>query len=427
MGSGIALLLSQEMAMRRISSGGHDGHYRLALMDVSDPGLDGLKGYLRSQLQRYAEKTTGVLRRHYAERQDLVENSEVIQAFIDQGLDLGRYSTNLEGLAGCRMVFEAIAENIDLKIKIYRRLKEIAAPDAWFFTNTSSIPIGLLDREAGLDGRLIGFHFYNPPAVQRLLEMIPASQTRPELVADAAQIAEALKKKVIPARDIAGFIGNGHFIRDGLHGIAVMERLAQEHGFPGAVYMVNRVSQDWMIRPMGIFQLIDYVGVDVFQCILGVMDRFIEGEKLHSGLIDELMQRGVKGGQNPDGSQKDGFFRYEKGRPTAVYDRERGAYQELDPAWIKAFDEALGAPPEGCLPWKALSRDPGKAAKLAAYFGNLERAGGMGSKLAHEYLARSKAIGEQLVASGVAGNAEDVNGVLLNGFFHLYGPITDYV
>ena len=59
--------------------------------------------------------------------------------------------------------------------------------------------------------------------------------------------------------------------------------------------MVNRVSQDWLVRPMGIFQLIDYVGIDVFQCILGVMNRFIDGEELHSDLIDELMKRGVRG------------------------------------------------------------------------------------------------------------------------------------
>jgi 3-hydroxyacyl-CoA dehydrogenase len=74
-----------------------------------------------------------------------------------------------------------------------------------------------------------------------------------------------------------------------LHGIAEMERLAKEHGFPEAVYMINRVSQDWLIRPMGIFQLIDYVGVDVFQCILSVMNRFIEGEDLHSDLVDRIL------------------------------------------------------------------------------------------------------------------------------------------
>ncbi|MFH1145116.1 MAG: 3-hydroxyacyl-CoA dehydrogenase family protein [Candidatus Eisenbacteria bacterium] len=426
MGSGIALLLTQEMALRRAAAG-KGARFRLALMDVSDDALDGLKGYLRGQLLRFAEKNTVQLRKQYADRAELVENSEIIRTFVDDAVDLGRYGTPLESLAGCRMVFEAIAENIDLKVKVYRKLKEIADPDAWFFTNTSSIPIQLLDKEAGLGGRLVGFHFYNPPAVQRLLELIASPHTRADVVADARQIALDLKKKVIPANDIAGFIGNGHFIRDGLHGIAVMEQLSKPHGFPGAVYMVNRITQDWLIRPMGIFQLIDYVGVDVFQCILGVMDRFITAADLHSDLIDELMKRGVKGGQHPDGSQKDGFFHYEKGRPAAVYDLKAGGYQALEPGWIAPLDQGLGALPEGHLAWKVLARDAGKEARLKSYFAALARAEGQGSRLAHAYLKRSKEIGQQLIASGVATRAEDVNGVLLNGFFHLYGPVNDYV
>ena len=427
MGSGIALLLTQEMAMRKTGPVGRGRPFRLTLMDVSDDALDGLKGYLRGQLQRFAEKTTVQLRSHYAGRADLIENSEIIQTFIDDALDMGRYSTQLESLTGCRMVFEAIAENIELKVKIYRRLKEIVAPDAYFFTNTSSIPIQLLDKEAGLGGRIVGFHFYNPPAVQRLLELITSPQTKPEIVADGKQIAKDLNKKVIPANDVAGFIGNGHFIRDGLHGIAVMEQLAKEHGFPGAVYMVNRITQDWLIRPMGIFQLIDYVGIDVFQCILGVMDRFIVPEDLQSDLIDELMERGVKGGQNPDGSQKDGFFHYEKGRPTSVYDLGKRSYQALDPASVERWDRVLGALPGNHFAWKVLSRDSSKEAKLKAYFGGLGTAEGLGSRLAHAYLKRSKEIGTHLIKSGVAASADDVNGVLLNGFYHLYGPVNDYV
>jgi len=62
------------------------------------------------------------------------------------------------------MVFEAIIENEDIKLGIYRKLKELCPPHTFFFTNTSSIPIRVLDGEADLGGRIIGFHFYNPPA-----------------------------------------------------------------------------------------------------------------------------------------------------------------------------------------------------------------------------------------------------------------------
>jgi 3-hydroxyacyl-CoA dehydrogenase len=427
MGSGIALLLAQEMGLRRLRPEGRGQSYRLTLMDVNDEALDGLRRYLRGQLLRFAEKNTVELRRLYAERTDLVENAEIIDAFIDETLDLARFTTDLRALGGCRMVCEAIAENIDLKVKIYTQLKSMCGPETWFFTNTSSIPIRLLDERAGLGGRIVGFHFYNPPAVQKLLELITAPNTRPELVAASRQIATDLGKKVIPANDIAGFIGNGHFMRDGLHGIAEMQALGAKHGFAGAVYLVNRVSQDWLVRPMGVFQLIDYVGIDVFQCILGVMNQFIGEEDLHSDLIDDLMARGVRGGQRNDGSQKDGFLRYEKGAVTGVYDLARGEYRALDAAWTAPLDKALGALPGEHQPWKVLSRDRGKEEKLKAYFAALAKTDTLGAKLALKHLRRSKEIGQQLVKMGVAASPADVNGVLLNGFYHLYGPIHDYV
>jgi 3-hydroxyacyl-CoA dehydrogenase len=426
MGSGIALLLAQEMGRRRLTPEGKGKRFKLVLMDVNDEALDGLKGYLRVQLLRHAEKATVALRAAYAGRADLVENGEIIDTFINETLDLARYATDLNSLADCSMVFEAIAENIDLKVKVYKLLRGICGPNTYFFTNTSSIPIGLLDREADLGGRIVGFHFYNPPAVQRLLEMITSATTRPDIMADGKRITQDLGKKLFPANDIAGFIGNGHFMRDALHGIGEMERLAKPHGFAGAVYMVNRVSQDWLVRPMGIFQLIDYVGIDVTQCILGVMNRFIEGETLHSDLIDELMKRGVRGGQASDGSQKDGFFKYEKGRPVAVYNLEQNAYRSLEPGLTAPLDAALGDLPAAHAPWKILSRDRSKDAKLAAYFASLRGTDTLGAKLGLAYLKRSKEIGQHLVTSGVAHSADDVNGVLLNGFFHLYGPINEY-
>jgi 3-hydroxyacyl-CoA dehydrogenase len=191
--------------------------------------------------------------------------------------------------------------------------------------------------------------------------------------------------------------------------------------------MVNRVSQDWLVRPMGIFQLIDYVGVDVFQCILGVMDRFIDGEELQSDLIDRMIASGAVGGQRSDGSQKEGFFRYEKGRITAVYCLDRGEYRALDPSWTDPLDRALGALPPSHAPWKVLSRAPDRAARLTAYFADLAQTDTLGARLAIDHLKRSKQIGEQLVASGVAQSVDDVNGVLLYGFYHLYGPINDYI
>jgi len=264
--------------------------------------------------------------------------------------------------------------------------------------------------------------------VQRLLEMISPKGTRPELKEMALELAKRLRKKVVPANDIAGFIGNGHFLRDGLYAIKEAKKMAGEHTLPGALYIMNKVSQDLLVRPMGILQLIDYVGVDVYQCISETIAGYIKGEDLKDELLSQMVNKKVLGGQYADGSQKDGFLKYEKGRPAGIYDLEKGEYKMFDPnGWSGELDKKLGAYPQGTTPWRKLLMDPKKEEKLTVYFKNLNASDTLGAKLAKAYLKRSKEIGEFLVKTGVAQSAQDVNDVLLNGFYHLYGPINDYI
>jgi len=425
MGSGIALLLAQEMARACLQPENKGRLFRLNLLDVSDAALAGLMGYLRTQLVKAGEKSAVLLRDLYRDREDLVENAEIIEAYVQEALALCRCGTDPATAAGSRMVFEAIVESAEVKVEVLGRMKGIAAPDAWFFTNTSSIPIHLLDERIGLGGRIIGFHFYNPPAVQKLVELIRSETTLPELADFAGQYAKKLRKTVVPSRDVAGFIGNGHFMRDALHAVAEVGRLSPEFGFADAVYMINKVSQDLLIRPMGIFQLIDYVGIDVCQSILRVMDERLPGAGLRSPLIDTLAGLGVKGGQNADGSQKDGFLKYEKGRPAAVFDPGAKAYvafAEIGPR----SDQRLGPAPASAKPWKNVIQVADRAAYLDGYFRELGAMDTLGAGLAKAYGLRSKEIGLGLVRDGVAGRDEDVNTVLLTGFYHSYGPVNNY-
>lgn len=427
MGSGISLLLAKELARTRLTPEGKGRIFRLALIDVNEAALDGLMGYLRAQLLKLAEKGVGELRGLYADRGDLVENAEMIQEFVASALSVLRPSTDMGAISGARLVFEAVFENEDLKIDVLGKARKVADPDAWYLTNTSSIPIGGLDRKLELGGRIIGYHFYNPPAVQKLLELITSKETLPELRRAGEDLAKRLGKKVFPANDIAGFIGNGHFMRDGLHAIAAADRIRKGGPWAPALYKMNRVSQEWLIRPMGIFQLIDYVGVDVTRMILQVMNAYLPGEGLQSDFIDALVERKVLGGQHHDGSQKDGILQYKKGRPVAVYELEKGEYVPFDtPGLAGKADKELGPLPDAYRPWKALLADRGKQSVLESHFAALRESGTEGARLAMEYLRASKAIGEKLVSDGVANNPEDVNGVLTNGFYHLYGPINDY-
>jgi len=427
MGSGITLLLAQLMALAKLKPENKDKYYRLDAIDVNDQSLDGLKSYIRGQATKTAEKSTVMLRDVFSDRKDLVENGEIINEYVNSVLDVIRPTTDLTQAAGASLVFEAVLEKIDLKVKIFNTLNDLCGKDTCYFTNTSSIPIGEIDSEVGLDGRIVGYHFYNPPAVQKLVELITNDKTDPGLVTLAKDLGKQLRKKIIPSNDIAGFIGNGHFIRDGLHALNEVSSLQNELGLKGAIYAMNKVSQDLLIRPMGIFQLIDYVGIEVFQWIIDVMNQYIPSESMKHELLEKMINKGILGGQRPDGSQKDGFIQYIKGRPAAIYDLDAGEYKAFPDSWSKEIDSKLGSAPDSLKAWKSLLMDPNKNEALKSYFNDLQGTDTLGAKLAVNYMKRSREIGNKLVNDGVAANPDDVNGVLLNGFFHLYGPVNNFV
>lgn len=426
MGSGILLLTAVEMANLSLKPENKDKTYVLNAMDVSQQGLAGLMKYLRVQVQKIAEKKMVWLRKMYANRPDLIENGEIIQEYIFDVMNIVRPVTTVESAYSANLVFEAIAENQALKVKIFKQIDENNPNKPWYFTNTSSIPIHILNNEAGLDGRILGFHFYNPPAVQKLVELITIQENDGEIKNFALAYAKSLKKVVVPSNDFAGFIGNGHFMRDALHAIHEAEKLMSKYSFTESVYTINKVSQDFLVRPMGIFQLIDYVGIDVVRFIMAVMNPHYKNEDLHSNLLDKLFDLGVKGGQNSDGSQKDGFLKYEKGKPVAIYNIETKSYAAFA-EYDQKCDEMLGTLPASFQPWKTVNFSKTKADQLKQYFSDLNQMKTMGAELAKTYNMRSNQIGQQLVDTGVAASAEDVNTVMLTGFFHAYGPINNYL
>jgi len=426
MGSGILLLTSLEIADLMLKPENKDRHFVVNAVDVTSGALPGLMNYIRGQVLKAAEKKVVILRKVYAGRKDLIENSDIIEAYINDVMNLIRPGTRIEAAYDSTLVFEAVSENAALKTKLFRQINENNPNKPWIFTNTSSVPIGGLDKDAGLEGRILGFHFYNPPAIQKLVELITIG-TNPEGMKEfALQLAKNMRKVVVPSNDIAGFIGNGHFMRDALYALGEAGRLSAEMPLHEAIYTVNRVSQDYLMRPMGIFQLIDYVGVDVVRFIMNVMNPHMPGENLHSPVLDELFDQGIKGGQYSDGSQKDGFLKYEKGRPVAVYNVEKGDYIATEGFSAKA-DAWLGALPATAMPWKNLVKAADKDAMAALAFADYKKSGDTGAALALAYARRSREIGAKLVSDGVAHSAADVNTVLLTGFFHAYGPVNEFV
>ena len=424
MGSGILLLTAIEMADLSLKPENKGIPYCLYAMDLSQEGLAGLLRYLKTQVTKIAEKKIVWLRKMYADRADLIENEEILNQYVFDVLSVVRPVTKVEVAYESNLIFEAVSENKDLKVKIFTQIDQNNPNKPWYFTNTSSVPINIIDSGANLGGRVLGFHFYNPPAVQKLVELILPPKPVSGMEDFAKEYAKKLGKIVVPSNDYAGFIGNGHFMRDALHAITEVERLSKDMSFVEAVYTVNKVAQDYLVRPMGIFQLIDYVGVDVVQFIMNVMNPFLKDEDLHSDLLDKMMTFGVKGGQNSDGSQKDGFLKYEKGRPIAVFNPVTKAYVAIS-EYQEKCDVLLGKHPDPKVSWKSTIRRKDKDQVFAEFFATMKSMPDFGARLAMEYGKRSNEIGRLLVNSGVANNEADVNTVMLTGFFHAYGPIND--
>ncbi len=425
MGSGILLLTALEMADLSLKPEGKGQKFVIHAIDISDEALKGLMKYMKAQVLKAAEKKIVALRTVYKDHPALIENSDIIDQYVADVLSLVMPSTRLEAAHGSNLVFEAIREDPETKIKVLTYLNENNPHKPWFFTNTSSIPIGVLDEKAKLEGRIIGFHFYNPPAVQKLVEVIASENTLDEVKEFAMTYAKNLRKVTVPSSDVAGFIGNGHFMRDILYATGEVEKLRKELSFTEAVYLVNRISQDYLIRPMGIFQLIDYVGVDVCSYIMSVMQSYMKEEVLHCPLLDQMLSLDVKGGQFSDGSQKDGILKYEKGKVIGVYDPGMKNYRMVTELEQKVGEKLGTMPP--VQPWKNIVNNPAKEEILKAYFNEIKNAGSTGAELTKAYAQKSRDIGIFLVTSKVASSEKDVNTVLLTGFFHAYGPINDYL
>lgn len=426
MGCGIAMLLLIDMASSEAREFGEiaTGEYRLILVDANREGMEALKRYLRLHLQKHAERNINTLRDFFKNNSTLVSNREIIDYFVERGMDIVTCTSAIEAAVDIPIVFEAIVEDPKAKSELFKKITAMSKTSPYLFTNTSSIPISLLDAEAKLEGRIIGFHFYNPPAVQKLLEIIPTEGGDPNLYALAMEIGRRLDKKIVVAKDVAGFIGNSHFIREIALATALVKELSANYSISESIYMVNRMTGDFLLRPMGIFQLIDYVGLDIMQKVGGIINAGQPSLIYDDFLFKPLLDAGRLGGQHPDGLQKEGFFSYRSHAIAGIYNSSENRYSPLSQSPMQAqCDSLLGDLPAGYLPWSVLSRDPEKEIKIALYLKALAAGKTMGCRLAYAFLLQSQLIIDELVDNHVAASREDVETVLKNGFYHLYASL----
>ncbi|MGZ4166552.1 MAG: 3-hydroxyacyl-CoA dehydrogenase NAD-binding domain-containing protein [Solirubrobacteraceae bacterium] len=163
----------------------------------------------------------------------------------------------LSDLAGCELVIEAAPERIELKHDLFARLSEIVSEDCVLASNTSSLLVTALATAASRPERVVGMHFFNPPPLMALLEVVAGAESSPAAIALARAAGEAMGKRVIEAIDGPGFLVNRCNRPWGLEALKLLsEQVA-------TVEQIDRVCRLGGGFRMGPFELMDLVGVDV--------------------------------------------------------------------------------------------------------------------------------------------------------------------
>jgi 3-hydroxybutyryl-CoA dehydrogenase len=221
--------------------------YDVVVREVSQEKLDSGLGKIKKQLGRAVEKGR-------------MEQS-------DADAVLGRIQSTLDykDFAECDLVVEAITENLDAKLEMWRELDSIVKQDALFATNTSSLPV--IDQAAATarPAHFIGLHFFNPVQVMPLLEVIQSIESSTGALEAGFEWGKSLSKTVVHAQDKAGFIVNRLLIPYLLDAIR-----AYEEGF-GSIEQIDAAMKGGANYPMGPFQLLDFVGLDTTYSVGEIM------------------------------------------------------------------------------------------------------------------------------------------------------------
>ncbi len=163
-----------------------------------------------------------------------------------------------DSVKDCQLVIEAVPEILDLKRKVYEELDQAANKDVIFASNTSTLPITEIANTTSRPEKFIGIHFFNPPQLMKLVEVIPGQKTAKEVVDLTQDFVKSVKKEPILCRkDVPGFIINRLFIPLVHEACYVMDRQQCQ------LTEIDSAVKFKLGFPMGIFELADFTGMDV--------------------------------------------------------------------------------------------------------------------------------------------------------------------
>lgn len=209
-------------------------------------------------------------------------------------------TTNLNDLKDCQFIIEAVTEDIDVKITVFKKLDKITSLDTILSTNTSSIPISKISSATEKPDKVIGMHFMNPAPIMRGIEIICSKDTSDGTLAAVIELGESLGKVISISNDSPGFIAN-----------RILMLMINEAAFELKEGVADKENIDRCMTsccnlPMGPLALADLIGLDVVQSIMNVLYVGLKKTKYKPcSLIDDLVAVGNLGRKSGEG-----FYKY---------------------------------------------------------------------------------------------------------------------
>lgn len=274
--------------------------------------------------------------------------AEQIGFDLSKGVDRGRWSdaegeaasnlvdtaSSLDELAGCELLIEAAPEDLQLKRELFRDAGATCGPETILASNTSSLRISEIAIGVPRPERVVGMHFFNPPALMKLVEVVAAERSSGRALAEATAVAERMRRTPIQAKDSPGFVAN---------------RLARPFSLESLRMLADGVADaatiDRIVRlgggfRMGPFELLDLIGLDVNLTI--ARSFFAQGGEPERWRPSPIQERLVAEGKLGRKSGQ-GYFAYSEGSGREI-DPELGILAPtLDPDKLALVDPAATA------------------------------------------------------------------------------------
>lgn len=262
--------------------------YNVVMVDVSDEILAKAIEKIKWSLEKFAEK-----------RRIKPEDVSLILSRI-------KTTTRLEEVAGSAdVVIEAVPEKIELKKELFARLDQLAPKHTILATNTSSLSITEISKSTSRPDKIAGMHFFNPPQLMPLCEVIKGQFTSDETMNIIAELAKKMGKTVVTCRkDVRGFIVNR------VLGAVFNEAFWTVYRKESTIEEIDASVKYKAGFPMGIFELADYVGLDVLASVAKVMYEAYGERMKPCPLAVPLLNEGKLGQKTGQG-----FYDWSSGRP----------------------------------------------------------------------------------------------------------------